>query len=313
MWPYRFSAKTNALRVMSRSGSLNPLRSSTIHGPKSSWQEPTVWNRCAFHSCRGRVWSSCFIASPGVKRNGHGLKSQRIKDGCLKRGWSTLMFVQLDKTSKLPVWLPHTHVRFVLEGYGIDQLVGAIKARVQEQGGTIAKPDALSRARRIQHEAEFLKEKQRLFQDRAWIEQTVQRSVAEATQRAVESGGNAMQPPPVGGTQNLFCVITDGRVSVAAGWTQAIFNHVGQEAYVFIREFRGPVSVPGSRQMYMFRPELLKERKLTVQLTAMHELAWIENGKKELLSTEELAHTIAMAFFDLVGKVNRGEIEMPFA
>jgi hypothetical protein len=129
----------------------------------------------------------------------------------------------------------------------------------------------------------------------------------------VTAGGNVMQPPPVVGTQNLFCVMTDGRVSVAAGWKQAIFNHVGQEAYVFIREFRGAVSVPGTGRMYVFSPELLKERKLTVELTATHELAWLENGKKELLSTEELAHTIAMAFFDMVGKVNRGEIEMPFA
>jgi hypothetical protein len=244
------------------------------------------------------------------------LEESAIKDGCLQRGWSTLMFVQLDKTSKLPVWLPHTHVRFVLEDYGIDQLIGAIKARVHEHGGTIEKPDAIGRAKRIQREAEYLREKRRLLQDRTWIEQTVQRSVAEATRRAVElvtAGGNVMQPPPVVGTQNLFCVMTDGRVSVAAGWKQAIFNHVGQEAYVFIREFRGAVSVPGTGRMYVFSPELLKERKLTVELTATHELAWLENGKKELLSTEELAHTIAMAFFDMVGKVNRGEIEMPFA
>jgi hypothetical protein len=244
------------------------------------------------------------------------LEESAIKDGCLQRGWSTLMFVQLDKTSKLPVWLPHTHVRFVLEDYGIDQLIGAIKARVQEHGGTVAKPDAIGRARRIQREAEFLAEKQRLFRDRAWIEQTVQRSVWEAMQRAVELvnvGGKAMQPPPITATQNLFCVMTDERVSVAAGWKQGIFNDVGREANVFIREFRGAVAIPGSSRMYVFTPQLRKERKFTVELTATHELAWVENGKKELLSTEDLAHTIAMAYFDLIGKVNRGEIEMPFA
>src|SRR5262249_45264683 len=94
------------------------------------------------------------------------VEASAIKDGCLVRGWTTLMFVQLDKTSKLPKWLPNTDVRFVLQEYGIDQLVGAIKARVQERGGRIKKPDAVSRARRVRQEAEFLAERARLFRDR---------------------------------------------------------------------------------------------------------------------------------------------------
>src|SRR3978361_2041749 len=43
------------------------------------------------------------------------LEESAIKDGCLQRGWPTLLFVQLDKAGKLPVWLPHTHVRFVFD------------------------------------------------------------------------------------------------------------------------------------------------------------------------------------------------------
>jgi len=64
--------------------------------------------------------------------------------------------VQLDKESKLPVWLPETRVRFALEQYGIDQLAGAVKLRVQQRGGKIEAPTALSHARRIQREAELL-------------------------------------------------------------------------------------------------------------------------------------------------------------
>jgi hypothetical protein len=32
----------------------------------------------------------------------------------------------------------------------------------------------------------------------------------------------------------------------------------------------------------------------------------------DLLSTDDLTHRIAMIFFDLIAKANRGEIEMPF-
>jgi hypothetical protein len=65
----------------------------------------------------------------------------RVEDGaiserCFKGGWGSLMFVVMEKTSQLPKWLPGTHIRFNFTDYGIDQLVGAIKVRVQDQGGT---------------------------------------------------------------------------------------------------------------------------------------------------------------------------------
>jgi hypothetical protein len=64
--------------------------------------------------------------------------------------------------------------------------------------------------------------------------------------------------------------------------------------------------------MYMFEPKLLTERKFMVELTAGRELAWKENREKELLSTDDLAHCIAIAFFDLVSQANRGKVEMRF-
>ena len=62
-----------------------------------------------------------------------------ITDRCFREGWLSLMFVELENTSALPKWLPLTHIRFNFADYGIDQLVGAIKLRVQEQGGTISR------------------------------------------------------------------------------------------------------------------------------------------------------------------------------
>jgi hypothetical protein len=58
-----------------------------------------------------------------------------IKDACLEFGWHRLFFLVLDQSSALPIWLPHTHVRFNHAEYGLEQAVGAIKARVQENGG----------------------------------------------------------------------------------------------------------------------------------------------------------------------------------
>ncbi len=38
------------------------------------------------------------------------VEATAIKDGCLAHGWTGLMFVQLDETSKLPIWLPRGRV-----------------------------------------------------------------------------------------------------------------------------------------------------------------------------------------------------------
>jgi hypothetical protein len=84
-----------------------------------------------------------------------------IQDRCLT-GFNWLFFMMLDKTSAPPPWLPLTHVRFNYAEYGLEQAVGAIKARVQESGGSIAPPNALKRAELANKETQYLKEREYL-------------------------------------------------------------------------------------------------------------------------------------------------------
>jgi hypothetical protein len=92
-----------------------------------------------------------------------------ISERCFKGGWSTLVFVQLDNTSALPGWLPTTHVRFSFDDYGLPQLVGAIKLRVQEHGGVIKRVDAIGKAEAVKREADYLADKDWLMRDATWI------------------------------------------------------------------------------------------------------------------------------------------------
>jgi hypothetical protein len=90
-----------------------------------------------------------------------GVEALAIKDRCLKDRFQSLFFMTLDKTSALPAWLPLTHVRFSYADYGLDQAVGAIKARVQEAGGIIATPTAAKRAELSRLETEYVIERAR--------------------------------------------------------------------------------------------------------------------------------------------------------
>ncbi len=61
-----------------------------------------------------------------------GVELAAIQDSCLKTAYRSLLFVQLDKRDSKPDWLPDTHIRCVLGDFTVDQLVGAIKNKVQE-------------------------------------------------------------------------------------------------------------------------------------------------------------------------------------
>jgi hypothetical protein len=45
------------------------------------------------------------------------VEQMAITDRCLKQGWQSLLFVQLDSSSPLPNWLPETHIRFSWAAY----------------------------------------------------------------------------------------------------------------------------------------------------------------------------------------------------
>lgn len=237
-----------------------------------------------------------------------------IKERCLQRGWGSLMFVQLDRTSPIPRWLPETHIRYVLDDYGLDGLVGAIKARIQEQGGQLHKPDALARAREVQRNADLSAEKQRLFRDQSWIMTNIHGALHAASAKAVAlvlEGGTNMQPPVKAGTQGFGCILTDYRVSTAVAWRQVYANDVSEAALTVV-DYRGAIAAPGERVAFVFNPEKLGERKFKPELSALRELVWVEVGKREYLSTDNLANAIAMDFFDLIEKVNQGRIPLPF-
>jgi hypothetical protein len=127
------------------------------------------------------------------------IEDAAISERCFKGGWSTLMFVQLDKTSVLPGWLPPTHVRFSYDDYGLTQLIGAIKLRVQEHGGAIKRVDALGKAEAVKREADYFADRDRLMRDATWIAElrrSISDAMAELVRLASEINRLPIRPKP---------------------------------------------------------------------------------------------------------------------
>lgn len=238
-----------------------------------------------------------------------------IKDRCLKHGWESLFFMTLDKGAKLPKWLPRTHVRLSYENFGLEQAVGAIKARVQELGGEIVPVNAETRAKLVQAEAKYLAERKDCFSSLGWIKENVYPTLREACTeierlcRRLDVGLNVKA-----GAAQTHCVMTDGRVSVAVVWVQPYSNIIDAHVYLAARRFRGRVALPDERFIYPFGgPKPLGETRFSVELSRTRELRWAEDQKSEtLMTTSEVADKCVRIFLDLVQKANRGEINFDF-
>jgi hypothetical protein len=233
-----------------------------------------------------------------------------IKDACFNRGWLTLFFVALEKADKLPTWLPDTCVRFNLDDYGIDQAVGAIKARVQSVGGVIERPSAMADALRVQREQQLLADRDRLFRERKWIEGTVLPTVATLLATIDRIGKKVQKGSGINfcsGANERRCVLTNDRVSLHVAWRQEFVNTINN-ADITATEFHGDLPLPGEHSIGSPPPKL-KQHRFRPELTITRDLCWVDEAKtNELLSTNDLADKCVRIFLDLVGRANRGDI-----
>lgn len=246
------------------------------------------------------------------------VESTAIQDRCLKDGWEPLFFVQMDQTSKFPKWLPTTHVRFSLENYPIEQLAGAIKMRVQQQGGSFSPLDAAGVAKRVKAQAEYYADRDALMSSESWIREVVHPSLRQTMEEVVRiasdiNSTNGLQI--ASGANDKTCVMRSGFVSLRVYWRQPITNRVSDyESYkcqLEVSEFSGTVLLPMERGFVLHKPKFLKEHCFKVEVAQDRSLVWIEDGKIGQIPASQLADRIVKIFLDLVSRANRGEVERP--
>jgi hypothetical protein len=248
-----------------------------------------------------------------------GVEETAIGERCLKHGWPGLVFVNLDQTSATPKWVPTTHVRFGMQAYGMEGLVGVIKARVQEQGGKLVPVDAVTEMARVQREANFLADREDMMRDRRWIEGTVHANITRSLQELMELMRKANADHGfdiVGAADTKSCVMRSSFISLGIGWHQPIFNRVEDdphhgECFLHAAEFSGTLILPGERAWVMNQPVELKRHKFKVDVSETRELIWKESGKKIIIPASGLADHFMRIFLDLLSRANRGKVQRP--
>ena len=91
-----------------------------------------------------------------------GVEAAAVKDFCLKTHYRSLFFFVVESTDALPKWLPDTHIRFNYAEFTLDEAVGAIKLRVQEQGGHYEPMTPVRKAKLLREEERYQFERYQL-------------------------------------------------------------------------------------------------------------------------------------------------------
>ena len=145
-----------------------------------------------------------------------------IKEACFKSGWEQLFFISLDQSDVLPGWLPPYLVRFYAD-FGLDQTAGAIKARVQDQGGKHMPITATKKAEIFQADELFRRDKSRMNSESGM--RTINESVAELfhlIERQCADINAAIQCEVFlkEGNDAQKCTITNGQIGLKVTWNQ---------------------------------------------------------------------------------------------
>jgi hypothetical protein len=245
-----------------------------------------------------------------------GIEETAIKEACLAYGWSRLFFIVLDRESVIPVWLPQTHVRFNYADYGLEQAVGAIKARVQENGGQNLPLTPMKRAEIFKQEEQFRRDKLRMSSEEG-LERIV-KGVAELfrliEKHCAEINAQRLLQIRCGhdfGELNQFqqCVLTDGRVGLTVVWYQQYSNSLAASSLT-VREFSGGLILPAeaSSRMYFDQPRQLRETKYKPDLSLAREYGWSQGDAPGFLTSSALAEQCVIRFMDIASQFARGEI-----
>jgi hypothetical protein len=247
-----------------------------------------------------------------------GVELSAIQDSCLKSRFDSLIFVQLDKQDAVPDWLPNTHIRCVLGDFTIDQLVGGIKNKVLERGGTIRRADATSEAFRVKQEAEYFADRDRLMRDTTWIagvKASIGETITEIGRLVADLNANQQFQIGFGTLNSGVTVLRSGYVSMGIGWQQPIINYVGDdrqhECHLWAAEFSGLLALPGENRWYVEQPKKLTNHKFKVEVAQDRSLVWRVGGNKEYVPSSELADYIVRLFLNLISRANQGKIDPP--
>ena len=235
-----------------------------------------------------------------------------IRDRFLKEGWDWLLFIMVDSKSTPPPWLPETRIRLSLPDYGIEQAIGAIKARAQELGGQFHKEDAVQRARRLERQMGARAERKRMLGSTEGVDAARSKASeihSEIDRLAKEINNSAKDIKLSMGSNHDSTVLTNGRVSIIVYFRSD--RNTLENSYLVIREMNGRLLLPQERERYMVstEPTELSVYKFDPDITSDKGWCWrSQSDPNRYYTSKDIAEYSLEVFLNLVDRADKGDV-----
>jgi hypothetical protein len=235
-----------------------------------------------------------------------------IMESCRLYGSRRLFFIVLDGEAALPSWLPKYQVCFNFEDYGLEQIVGAIKARVQENGGQYLPLTPRKRAEKFKADELFRQDKSRMDseQGRTAIFNSVVRLFREIDQQCEIINAQGYLQIRCGADLKVqVCGMTNGAVGLIASWQQPYPNALEGSSLV-IRQYRAGLILPGEADGPMdLDPTLLVcQANYLPDLSLAREYGWRQDNTSDFVSSASLGERCVIQFMNLANRYATGEL-----
>jgi hypothetical protein len=241
------------------------------------------------------------------------VESTAIQESMFKFGWPRLFFIDLDRKSKLPVWLPNYGVRFNMEDFGIEQAVGAIKARVQELGGHYQPMSPAKRAELLMADEEYRRELSSIRAEDAT-------ESARELFAAIKAQCDALQQTHDLGIEcgisfvdraaDKSCLLRSSTMTLQVVWSQPYLGHL-KDAQLIIRELNGRMLLPGEGFHIFVELDEIKKTHYLPHLSRTLEHGWKPAPSEDFTSNNVLAEHIVIRMMELMDARSSGKLKEP--
>jgi hypothetical protein len=232
------------------------------------------------------------------------VESNAIRDSCVQNQFRNIFMLNVENTRNFPDWLPHNHMRFDLGEYTLDQVVGAIKLRVAEQGGQYEPMTPLKQAQVMKAEQEYQWERSgvRSIQNLPRITVELAMLFAEMVKHCAAIGKDGALDLEYEVVGQQACVLRCGQAGMVVRWDQS-YSDTLNDSGLAVEEYRGHLRFNQDAQQHVhwFPPECLEKTLYEPDLSRSREYGWKLTGEStEFVPSATLAQTCVMQFLNLV-------------
>lgn len=236
------------------------------------------------------------------------VEQQAILDRFFKDGWDFLLFVMLNDSDQPPKWLPKSAMYLSFQQYGIDQLLGAVKAQAQRLGSTVRPETAVDRAKRFEAATRARADRQQLLNSEGSnaMRQQWESVIASLSAKTSETNKH-LSDQIASGIGPYGFVLRTKNVSLGLCADPAFPT---TRSRIIVNEWMGALALTTDQGLGFFRqPKRIAETSFYFDYQLAYGWCWHLASSTEYYDAASLAEEVLKKLLNLQDRFERGEIK----